>query len=143
MAGSYDCIVLGTGGVGSAALFHLSARGVRALGLDRFRPGHDRGSSHGDTRVIRQAYFEHPDYVPLLRRAYQLWSELEKRGGRELYAEVGLLQAGPPRGVVVLGVLESAERHGLPVEVLTPAEVRSRFPGFTVPEGMGAVFERR
>ena len=74
----YDAIVLGVGGVGSAALFHLAARGARVLGLDRFPPGHDRGSSHGRNRIIRQAYFEHPDYVPLLVRAYQLWDELER-----------------------------------------------------------------
>ncbi len=78
---SFDCIVLGTGGVGSAALYHLARRGVRVLGLDRFAPGHDRGSSHGQTRVIRLAYFEHPDYVPLLRRAFELWHELEAQCG--------------------------------------------------------------
>ncbi len=143
MTGSYDCIVLGTGGVGSAALFHLARRGVRALGLDRFPPGHDRGSSHGDTRIIRQAYFEHPDYVPLLRRAYELWAELEERAGRKLYAEAGLLEVGPRDGIVVPGVLESARSHSLAVEELSPDEVRSRFPGFRVPAGMAAVFERR
>jgi sarcosine oxidase len=74
----YDCIVLGTGGVGSAACYQLSRRGAAVLGLDRFPPGHDRGSSHGQTRIIRQAYFEHADYVPLLRRAYELWAELEQ-----------------------------------------------------------------
>jgi len=78
----YDAIVIGTGGVGSAALFHLARRGVRALGLDRFPPGHDRGSSHGATRIIRQAYFEHADYVPLLLRAYELWAEISERQGR-------------------------------------------------------------
>ena len=65
----YDCIVIGAGGVGSAALYYLARRGTRVLGIDRFPPGHDRGSSHGDTRIIRMAYFEHPDYVPLLRQS--------------------------------------------------------------------------
>src|SRR3954466_5624689 len=83
----YDCIVIGTGGVGSAALYYLAGRGVRALGIDRFPPGHDRGSSHGDTRIIRLAYFEHPNYVPLLRRAYHLWGELAERCGQQLYHE--------------------------------------------------------
>src|ERR1043166_9674392 len=91
----YDCIVAGTGGVGSAALFHLARRGLKVLGLDRFPPGHDRGSSHGDTRVIRLAYFEHPDYVPLLKRAYQLWAALAERRGQRLYHETGLLQLTP------------------------------------------------
>ena len=94
----YDAIVLGTGGVGSAALFHLARRGVRALGLDRFGPGHDRGSSHGATRIIRQAYSEHSDYVPLLLRAYELWADLAERQRRTLYHETGLLQVGPPQG---------------------------------------------
>jgi monomeric sarcosine oxidase len=138
----YDAIVVGTGGVGSAALFHLAARGARVLGLDRFPPGHDRGSSHGHTRVIRQAYFEHPDYVPLLRRAYTLWDELAARDGQALFERAGLLQIGPPDGAIVPGVLASARQHNLPVEELGPDEVERRFKGFRVPEGAHAVFER-
>ena len=87
MLPTYDVIVLGAGGVGSAALFHLANRGAKVLGLDRFPPGHDRGSSHGRTRIIRQAYFEHPDYVPLLKRAYELWADLSERCGTQLYHE--------------------------------------------------------
>ena len=138
-----DCIILGTGGVGSAALYHLSRRGARALGIDRFAPGHDRGSSHGETRIIRLAYFEHADYVPLLRRAYELWGELEERRGQKLYHETGLLEVGPSEGTVVPGVLASARRHSLEVELLDPREAERRFPGFRIPEGMAAVFERR
>src|SRR3990172_2595254 len=138
-----DCIILGTGGVGSAALYHLSRRGARALGIDRFAPGHDRGSSHGETRIIRLAYFEHADYVPLLRRAYELWGELEERRGQKLYHETGLLEVGPSEGTVVPGVLASARRHSLEVESLDPREAERRFPGFRIPEGMAAVFERR
>jgi sarcosine oxidase len=140
---TYDVIVLGTGGVGSAALFHLASRGVRVLGLDRFPPGHDRGSSHGQTRIIRQAYFEHSDYVPLLRRAYELWADLEQRRGQSLFYDVGLLEIGPPDGVVIKGVLESARLHNLEVDRLSPADVASRFPGFHIPDGCEAVFERR
>jgi monomeric sarcosine oxidase len=142
MAG-LDCIVLGTGGVGSAALHHLARRGARALGIERFAPGHDRGSSHGETRIIRLAYFEHPDYVPLLRRAYALWEELEARCGLRLYHETGLLEVGPRAGVVVPGVLASARRHALEVEALEPREAERRFPGFRIPDGMAVVFERR
>ena len=139
----YDAIVIGTGGVGSAALFHLARRGVRALGLDRFPPGHDRGSSHGATRIIRQAYFEHADYVPLLLRAYELWAELSERQGRPLYHETGLLEIGPAQGEVVPGVLASSKRHQLAIEDLTAREVFARWPGFRAPESYRAAFERR
>ena len=138
---SYDAIILGTGGVGSAAAYHLARRGAKVLGLDRFPAGHDRGSSHGETRIIRQAYFEHPDYVPLLLRAYELWRELEQVSGAELLKQVGLLQIGPPGGGVVRGVLASAQQHGLPVEQLTADEIHRRWPGFRVPDGMAGVFE--
>src|SRR6266566_2824621 len=109
---TYDVLVLGTGGVGSAAAYHLATRGAKVLGIDQFPGGHDRGSSHGETRVIRQAYFEHPDYVPLLLRAYELWRELEHEARTDLLHQVGLLQVGPPDGVVVHGVLEAARLHG-------------------------------
>lgn len=92
---AYDVIVVGTGGMGAAAACHLARRGVRVLGLDRFPPGHDRGSSHGHTRLIRTAYHEHPDYVPLLLRARELWRDLERASGRTLLVETGLALAGP------------------------------------------------
>ncbi len=137
----YDVIVLGTGGVGSAAAYHLAKRGAKVLGLDQFPAGHDRGSSHGETRVIRQAYFEHADYVPLLLRAYELWRQLEATSGADLLHQVGLLQVGPPEGVVVSGVLAAAKQHGLVVESLAGERVAMRFPGFRVPEGSVGVFE--
>src|SRR5262245_13389180 len=143
MTKTYDAIVIGTGGVGSAALFHLAKRGVKVLGLDRFPPGHDRGSSHGRTRIIRQAYFEHPNYVPLVLRAYVLWEELSQRSGKQLYHEIGLLQASDPNGRVVPGVLESARKHGLHVDELTALEAINRFPGFRFPHNWSAVFEPR
>lgn len=139
----HDVIVLGTGGVGSAALYHLAKRGVRVLGLDRFPPGHDRGSSHGQTRVIRQAYFEHPDYVPLLLRAYELWSELSQACGKQLYHEVGLLQAGPAGGSIVPGVRKAAALHGLELENFTVREAMARFPAFHLAEDWEVAFERR
>lgn len=140
---TYDTIVIGTGGVGSATLYHLAKRGAKVLGLDRFAPGHDRGSSHGRTRVIRQAYFEHPDYVPLLLRAYELWAELSERSGKQLYHEIGVLQIGPREGHVVPGVLKAAQLHGLKVDHLTAEESQRRFPAFRVPDGWEAVFEPR
>jgi len=137
----YDIIILGTGGVGSAAAFHAARRGAKVLGIDRFPGGHDRGSSHGETRIIRQAYFEHADYVPLLLRAYELWRELEQIAGEDLLHQVGLLQVGPPEGFVVRGVLEAARLHGLAVDSLTANEVHRRFPGFRVMDGSVGVFE--
>lgn len=136
---TYDCIVLGVGGAGSAALYHLARRGANVVGIDRFAPGHDRGSSHGRTRMIRLAYFEHPDYVPLLRRARELWLELEKEKGAPLYRETGVVQIGARDGMVVSGVLEAARRHGLDVEEIE----RGGLPGLAWPESMTAVFERQ
>lgn len=142
VARRYDAIVLGLGGVGSATLYQLARRGVRTLGLDRFPAGHARGSSHGETRIIRQAYFEHSDYVPLLLRAYELWSELEQQSQRQLFYRVGLLQAGPQDGVVIPGVLRSAKEHGLAVETLSAAAVARRFPALYLPPENVGVFER-
>ena len=141
MANHADVIVIGTGGVGSAALRHLASRGVRVLGIDRFPGGHDRGSSHGHSRIIRLAYFEHPDYVPLLRRAYDLWAELERLQGESLLLRTGLLEAGPPTGPTIRGVLAAATQHQLVVEELSSDDCRRHFPGFIVPETAAAVFE--
>lgn len=139
---TYDVIVLGAGGVGSAALYELSRRGIRTLGIDRFRPPHDRGSTHGQTRVIRMAYFEHPDYVPLLRESYRLWHELEVTTGRKLFHEVGLLEVGPADGCVVPGVLRAADEHELEIEQLTAVEIERRWPGLRVQDELLGVFER-
>ncbi len=141
-AAHYDVIVVGTGGIGSATLWQLGKRGLRALGLDRFRVAHDRGSSHGQTRMIRQAYFEHADYVPLVRLAYDRWDELARRTQKTLYRTTGLLEVGPRDGVVVPGVLAAAAQHGLEVEELSAGEAEARFAGFRVPEAMAAVVER-
>src|SRR6266478_1841084 len=108
----YDAIVIGAcGGVGSATMFHLASRGARVLGLDRFAPGHDRGSSHGRTRVIRLDYFEHPSYVPLLRRAYELWHELEQSSDQKLIHITGIVEIGAPDGMLITGVLASIKQH--------------------------------
>ena len=140
---TYDCIVAGVGGAGSAALYHLARRGLKVLGIDRFTPGHDRGSSHGDTRIIRMAYFEHPDYVPLLERAHQLWDKLEDTRGERLRFETGLLQAGPAGGFIVDGVLRSAREHNLEVEELEAASAQRRFSGFRLADSMTTVYEKQ
>jgi sarcosine oxidase len=139
---TYDVIALGTGGVGAAALYHLANRGVRALGLDRFPPGHDRGSSHGESRIIRRSYFEHPDYVPLLESAYTLWDELAAIRGEALFHRTGQIYFGPPDGVVIPGALASAKKHGLDVQQISLREAEKEYPGYSAPEGATAVFER-
>ena len=125
----WDVIVLGLGGVGSAAIRHLASRGQRVLGIEQYAPAHDHGSSHGKTRIIRQAYFEHPSYVPLLRRAYELWDQLERESGQRLFVRCGLVEMGPADGVVIPGVIQSATNYGLPIERLTPQQVAERWPG--------------
>jgi sarcosine oxidase len=140
---TYDAIVLGAGGVGSAAMWQLARRGLRVLGVDRFAPPHDRGSSHGHTRIIRQAYFEHADYVPLLLKSYRLWEELEEQSGRELKRETGLVEIGPTDGVVVPGVVKAAALHGLDVERLSASDIESRWSPLRAPEELLGVFERR
>lgn len=130
MPRSYDAIVLGLGGMGSAAAAALARRGWRVLGLEQFDLVHDRGSSHGHTRVIRKAYFEHPDYVPLLHRAYVGWHDLEQRVGRHLFTSCGCLCIGAADGELVAGVRRAAREHGLAIEDLTAEELRRRFPPF-------------
>ncbi len=138
---SYDVIVIGVGGMGSASAWHLARRGCRVLGLEQFNIPHDLGSSHGQTRIIRLAYSEHPSYVPLLRRAYALWREIEERAGERLLHITGALDAGPADDRVFQGSKKSCEEHGLPHEILTGAEVNRRFPGYRLPEDTMAVFQ--
>jgi sarcosine oxidase len=126
----FDSIVVGVGGMGSAALYHLARRGQRVLGLERFVVPHELGSSHGVTRIIRLAYYEDPAYVPLLRRAYELWRELESRAGEQLLHVTGSIDAGPG---IFEGSLRSCEEHDLPHEVLTGAELSRRYPAYRLP----------
>ncbi|HSJ40201.1 MAG TPA: N-methyl-L-tryptophan oxidase [Xanthobacteraceae bacterium] len=137
----FDVVVCGLGAMGSAALHHLARRGQRVLGLERHTPGHDRGSSHGSTRIIRLGYFEHPAYVPLLRRAYTLWRELEAASGRRLLHVTGIAEIGPPAGPLVRGTLASARLHELSHEVLSAPELMRRFPAFRVPQDYVAVLQ--
>lgn len=129
--------------MGSAAAWRLAASGQKVLVLDRFQPPHAFGSTHGETRVIREAYFEHPAYVPLIQRAYELWHELEAQSGRRLIGITGGLMIGRPDGVVFSGAKRSAEEHRLPYEILEAGEVTRRYPALHVSTEMQAVFEPR
>src|SRR5437764_242870 len=120
----YDVIVIGLGGMGAAALSALARRGHRALGLEQFAIGHDRGSSHGHTRVIRTAYYEHPAYVPLCRQAFTAWRDLECRIGRKLLVDCPCLSIGRPDGELVSGVERAARDHRLDIERLPPENLR-------------------
>jgi len=120
---SHDVIIAGLGAMGSAAAFHLARRGVRVLGLDRHTPPHALGSSHGDSRIIREAYFEHPVYVPMVQRAFELWRELETMSCTALLTRTGGLMIGRPESELVAGARRSAEAHGL-VHTLLSAGAR-------------------
>jgi len=139
----YKAIVVGLGAMGSATLYHLARRGWRVLGIEQFTAGHDRGSSHGDSRIIRETYFEHPLFVPLVRRAHELWLELEKESGESLMTITGGLMIGPTDGSIVSGSLRSATEHNLPHALLTPEEVHERFPPFRLAKGLVAVLDPR
>ena len=140
---AYDVIVAGLGGMGSAAAYHLAGRGKKVLGLERHAPAHDKGSSHGESRIIRQAYFEGAEYVPLLFRAYELWEELEKEAGEDLMTLCGGLFIGSEDGELVSGSVASADEHGLPYEILDSPDLKRRCPVFEPGPETVALFEKR
>ncbi len=137
----YDVIVVGVGGMGSAACYHLATRGVRVLGIERHGIPNDRGSSHGLTRIIRLAYHESPDYVPLVRRAMMLWLEAGDRYGEPLMFTTGSLDLGPGGGAFFSGSLAACREHDLPHEVLTAKAINHRFPAFRLPDDHAGLFQ--
>jgi sarcosine oxidase len=132
---TFDVVVVGLGGVGSATAAALARRGARVLGLDQYPPVHDQGASHGETRIVRKAYFEGAGYVPLLHRAYELWDDLG------LLTRTGGLFLGAQDSRVLGGSLATAQQWDLPHEVLDVAEVTRRFPAFTPPAGTVGLLE--
>ncbi|GGF55289.1 N-methyltryptophan oxidase [Azorhizobium oxalatiphilum] len=138
---TYDVIVIGVGGMGASACFHLARRGLRVLGLERFDIPHAMGSSHGFNRIIRLAYFEDPSYVPLLRRAYENWRELETRFGEQLLFTTGSVDAGPSGSAMVEGSLAACRLHDLPHRHVTGAELRRIAPGYNLPDTHEAVLQ--
>jgi sarcosine oxidase len=139
---AYDAIVVGVGGMGSAALYHLTRRGAtRVLGLERFAIPNDQGSSHGRSRIIRLAYWEHPTYVPLLRRAYELWRELETHTGEPLLVTTGSVDAGPPDSPAVTGAIRACRIFDLQHEMFDSASLRTQFPGYQLPSDFVALYQ--
>ncbi len=141
--GTYDVIVIGLGAMGGAAAYHCAKRGARVLGLDANVFGHQLGSSHGATRAIRETYFEAPDYVPLVQHSFDMWRDLERASGKSLLSEKGAVYVAPGDHKLLEGVVSSAERHGIAYERLSSRQANQRFPGFAVPGGWDAVFEKR
>src|SRR5437660_12908090 len=127
-----DVIVAGVGGMGSATAYHLARRGRKVLGLERYDVPHEMGSSHGITRIIRLAYYEHPSYVPLLRRAYELWRDLQREAGERLLHVTGSLDIGVEGGTLVEGSMRSCQDHQLPYERLSASALRARYPGYSL-----------
>ncbi|HEY8164194.1 MAG TPA: N-methyl-L-tryptophan oxidase, partial [Gemmatimonadaceae bacterium] len=139
----YDVVVIGLGAMGSATLWQLARCGARVIGIDRYAPPHTLGSTHGRTRIIREAYFEHPAYVPFIRRAYELWDETSRAAKTDLFFQTGGLMIGPPDGVIVAGALFSAKEHDVEHEVLDAAEIHARYPELTPADGMMGLLEKR
>ncbi len=139
----FDVIVVGLGAMGSAALYHLARRGARVAGFDAYTPPHALGSSHGETRMIREAYYEDTRYVPLLRRAYDLWHELAREAGQELIVETGAVYAGPPKDELIAGIELAGRDHGIPIQRLAGESLSAAAPWLRVPDSMVAVAEPR
>jgi sarcosine oxidase len=137
----HDVIVIGLGVMGLATTAELARRGARVLGIEQFGIPHARGSSHGVARVFRTAYFEHADYVPLLKRAHTLWRSMGEEVGGPLLLETGVLYGGPADSALITGSLASARQHGLAVEALPAEELARRFPQFALDQEMVALFE--
>jgi len=138
---SYDAIVIGVGGMGSAAVYHLARRGLQVLGLEKHAIPHEMGSSHGYSRMIRYTLQEHPSYVPLVSRSYELWHEMEETAGEELMVTTGSIRAGAPDSPFFLNAQEACDLHSIPYEILTASEVNKRFPGYRFPEEISSVYQ--
>ena len=142
MKKTFDTIVVGVGGMGSSTCYQLAKRGQKVLGLEQFDIPHTYGSSHGHTRIIRLAYYEDPSYVPLLRRAYELWAEIEAVSGKKILYKNASVDVGPADGEIFQGSLASCKKHAIPHEVLTGKELNQRFPGYNVPDDFKAIYQK-
>jgi sarcosine oxidase len=139
----YDIAIVGLGAMGSACAHAFAKRGARVIAFDRSSPPHTDGSTHGHTRIIREAYYEHPLYVPLVRRAYDLWADLEREFGQTLWVKTGGLWVGTETGPLVSGALESARIHNIAHDLLDAAALNHRFPAYHArPEWVGLLEHR-
>jgi len=138
---SFDVVVIGVGSMGSAACYYLSKRGYKVLGIEQFNISHEYGSHAGQSRIIRKAYFEHPDYVPLLERAYKNWKTLEQESGEQVYFITGLLYAGDPNNQIIKGVKQSAALYNIDLAQLNTVAATDKFPSFKFPENFKILFE--
>lgn len=139
----FDIAIIGLGAMGSASALALAKRGARVVAFDRLAPPHQLGSSHGHTRIIREAYYEHPLYVPLVRRSYELWEDLQRHARTQLFLQTGGLMVGPEHGPLFRGALESAITHGIEHEILTAAALKKRFPAYLPRADWLGLLERR
>src|SRR6476660_2390823 len=137
---TYDVAIAGLGGRGSAIAAHCASRGASVIGLEQFGPAHDRGSSHGKSRMIRQAYFEDPAYVPLVLRSYELWRDLERQTNENLLRITGVLSVGNEKSEIISGTKRAAEEHSLPLESWNRQEVAKRFPDLRLLENEVTLF---
>ncbi len=143
MSERYDVAVVGLGAMGSAAAWHLARRGERVIGFDRFHPPHTMGSTHGDTRGIREAYYEGPSYVPFVRRAYELWDELAELVGKPLFKQTGSLTLGVENSLQINGVLASAREHDIPIDYMDGGELKQRYPAILATDDLVGILEHR
>ena len=139
----YDVAIVGLGAMGSAAAWHLARRGQRVIGFDRFHPPHMMGSTHGDTRGIREAYYEGPSYVPFVRRAYELWDELSELVGQPLFRQTGSLTLGTEGSLQINGVLASAREHDIPIDYMDGPELKQRYPAILATDDLVGILEHR
>jgi len=137
----FDAIIIGVGGMGSATAYHLAKRGWKVLGLEKYDIPHEMGSSHGYSRMIRYTLQENPTYVPLVRRAYELWHELEDAAGETLVVTTGSVRSGPPDGPFFQNALEACNVHNIPYEILTASELNARFPGYRFPDEISSIYQ--
>jgi len=138
---TYDVIVIGVGSMGSSTCYHLAKNGIKVLGLDQFGIPNEWSSHTGQSRIIRKAYFEHSDYVPLLERAYHNWHELEKESGEQVYYQTGLLYAGKPENEIIRGVKHSAQAYGIPLDKLSTRDCQGQYPQLSIPKNFEILFE--
>nr|WP_306807407.1 FAD-dependent oxidoreductase [Halalkalibacter krulwichiae] len=138
---NYDVIIIGAGSMGMAAGYYLSKTGKRTLLLDSHNPPHQKGSHHGETRIIRYAYAEGEEYVPFILRAQKLWIDLEKASREQLFMQTGVLNVGDLQSEFIQNILSSSQKYSLPLEILNAKEVQSRWSGITLPDAFVGCFE--